>query len=260
MNSLEKMKIDILMSVYIGDELDWVKECIVSTLDSIKENLNNFIVVIDGPINNQILKYLKGHKKIKLIKLKKNRGLAYALNYGLKYCSAKYVARIDADDICLKTRFKKQLNILKNNNCDIISSSVIEFDNITEYKKMRYNYNFYIVNNINHPTVIYDRNKILNLGGYRNIKFFEDYDLWLRASKKNLLFINLKDFLVKMRFNKNSLKRRNGFKYLLFELKALNIFFFKDRLIPFRFLPFWIIRLFLRIIPINLFSKLRKIL
>lgn len=254
------MKIDILMAIYFKDRLEWIKDSVESTINSCGNYLKNFIVVLDGPIDQQIEDYLKNIKEAKIYKLNKNMGLSYALNYGLSFCSSRYVARMDADDICLPNRFNDQIKIIQESGCDILSGSVIEFDNNNlNYKKM-IKKNLYLYNIINHPTIIFKKDKIISLGGYRHIKYFEDYDLWLRAKKNKLNFIFMQEYLVKMRFNNFSLKRRNGILHLIYEINALRIFFFINYLIPLRYLPFWLIRLFIRVLPLNVYSFIRRII
>ena len=43
-----------------------------------------------------------------------NKGLIYSLNYGISISRSQYIARMDADDICDKTRFEKQIREFEN--------------------------------------------------------------------------------------------------------------------------------------------------
>lgn len=246
------------MAIYYKDRFEWIKNSVESTITSCGNYLKNFIVVLDGPVEKQIEEYLKNINKMKIYKLKKNMGLSYALNYGLSFCSSEYVARMDADDICLPNRFKDQINKIYENDCDIITGLVIENNQKSSSKKLIKSNNLYIANTFNHPTVIFKKEKIDALGGYRHIRFFEDYDLWLRAKKNNFHLEFMNEFLVEMRFDDLSLKRRTGIYYMLFEIVALKTFFFNDRLIPFKYLPIWIIRIFIRVLPINIYYLIRK--
>ena len=54
-------------------------------------------------------------------------------------------------------------------------------------------------NPLNHPSVMFRKNDIIEIGSYRDIKFFEDYELWLRCIKKGLLIHNINKVLVAMR-------------------------------------------------------------
>ena len=66
-------------------------------------------------------------------------------------------------------------------------------------------------NPINHPSVGFIKNSIINLkgGGYRNNPFYEDYDLWIRALSSGLIFKNLETPLVAMRITTQRDRRNN---------------------------------------------------
>ena len=54
----------------------------------------------------------------------KNIGLTKMLNLGIKFSRGEYIARHDADDLSLSSRFKNQIDILKKKkNLDIIGSN-----------------------------------------------------------------------------------------------------------------------------------------
>lgn len=57
------MKIDILMAIYYKDYFDRIKVSVESTIDSCGNYLKNFIVILDGPIDQQIEEYLKKKKR-----------------------------------------------------------------------------------------------------------------------------------------------------------------------------------------------------
>ena len=79
-------------------------------------------------------------------------------------------------------------------------------------------------NPFNHPSICFKLLSIRNLeGGYRNIPYYEDYDLWIRAIYSGLNYANLKDILVGMK-SENIIQRRRGFKKILFELKLFQTF------------------------------------
>ena len=112
---------------------------------------------------------------IKTSMLKKNMGLAYALNYGMKLCTNDWVFRMDIDDVCAKDRFTKQINIISlNSDIDILGGNIQCFESFpnffpgrnvpTSYNSIRRFMKFR--NPLNHPSVFFNRNKILNIGGY----------------------------------------------------------------------------------------------
>src|SRR5699024_2389598 len=114
-------------------------------------------------------------KLFSLIELKENVGLGMALNEGLKACKNELVARMDTDDISLPTRCEKQLHeFLTNPDLSIVGTNTDEFyespndivssrivptkhEDILSFSKRR--------SPFNHPTVMYRKTDVLNVGG-----------------------------------------------------------------------------------------------
>tara|TARA_B100000131_G_C18115401_1_gene611124 strand:+ start:1018 stop:1956 length:939 start_codon:yes stop_codon:yes gene_type:complete len=261
------LPISCLGSIYSKTIL---KELIFS-LDSIitqEYRPNEIILIVDGFINNDIYSFLKfvesDNKSIKVFYLKENIGLGLALNYGLKKCKNNIVARFDTDDINLKNRFKIQYDLIKNDeNISILGSSVLEFQNNisniilktvpTDYKNIVKTSRFR--NPLNHPTVIFKKDDILKVGSYRNIRFFEDYDLWLRSIKNNLIIKNINMPLVAMK-RETYLFRRTGLRYVFHELNFIKECF-NLKTIKKLFLLFFILRIFIRLLPVKISSLVR---
>jgi len=99
------MKIDSLVSVILP-----VYKAIESVL---KQTFTNFelIVLDDGSTDNSlhIIEFFNDHR-IHIIKNPSNLGLIKTLNKGLSIAKGKYLARMDADEICLPTKLEKQVN------------------------------------------------------------------------------------------------------------------------------------------------------
>lgn len=262
-NSRKYLPISCLGSIYSKTIL---KELIFS-LDSIitQEYIpNEIILIVDGFINNDICSFLKfvesDNKSIKVFYLKENIGLGLALNYGLKKCSNNLIARFDTDDINLKNRLKIQFDQINNGNISILGCNVLEFKdnfrNIT-LKTVPENYvniikTSRIRNPLNHPTVIFRKDDILKIGGYRDVRFFEDYDLWLRSIKSNLIIKNINLPLVAMKRG-TYLLRRTGLRYVFHELNFVKECF-KLKTIKKIYLLFFLIRILVRILPIKISS------
>lgn len=54
------------------------------------------------------------------------------LNLALLNSIGEYIARID--DVCVKERFEKQVNILEKNNLDLVGSNIDENDTLKGFK------------------------------------------------------------------------------------------------------------------------------
>ena len=215
----------VLMPVYFSDDSELFKKAIESVFSNTLIPKYLYIIV-DGPLSsslNNVINLAKNkyRQKLKVYRLKKNMGITKALNYGLKKISEEIIVRADADDINSHQRFSILITEI-NKGFDIVGSNITEFisqkkmfirvvpTNKSDIKSLiRYR------NPFNHMSVVFRRSKILMLGGYPELKFFEDYALWAKAIKYNLNLKNINKSLVDVSVNKNFYKRRGGFSYLI---------------------------------------------
>lgn len=136
-------------------------------------------------------------------------GLIFSLNLGLHACQAPLVARMDADDMALPNRFESQVHWMQTHpEISILGSCYQRIDEkghvldmvrlpIEDSKIRRA---LLWCNPLCHPSVMYRRQAILDLGGYQGGLHAEDYDLWLRASRRvDLQFANLPDVCLSYR-------------------------------------------------------------
>lgn len=237
---MSKIKFSVLMSVYKNDKSEYVKIAIDSILNQTLRP-NQYVIMVDGPISEDLKKILLDYeKKDNIVELhfrEKNLGLGLTLNEGLNYCNYEYVARMDADDEALPNRFEEQIKYLEDNpEVDVIGANMYEYDEemkniisqkkvpetdkeLKEYVKFR--------NPINHPTVVFKRNKVLEVGSYENFPLFEDYYLWAKLVSSNCTFYNIQKPLYNFRGGSSMYERRGGKKYLTcikrFEQGLLNL-------------------------------------
>ncbi|MBR6045245.1 MAG: glycosyltransferase [Ruminococcus sp.] len=216
----------VLMAVYKGDNAEHFKTACESMLAQTLP-ASEFIIVADGPLTPSLDKVCdeltESYPIIGLIRCKKNRGLAKALNTGLKHCTCEYIARMDADDISLPERCETELAVMKKLGLDIVSSTVAEFESdpsqITTLKTLPSSHKAILKyartrNPFNHPCVMFRRSAVEAVGGYRDRRFFEDYDLWVRMLNNGSVGYNIKKPLLKMRTGSGMFKRRGGLAYL----------------------------------------------
>lgn len=105
--------ISIIMPAYNAEK--YIEEAICSIKEQTYLNWE-LIIIDDGSSDNTaqiILKHVKSDNRIKMIS-RKNKGLVPTLNEGIQNAAGKFIARMDADDICDKTRLKKQISYLWN--------------------------------------------------------------------------------------------------------------------------------------------------
>ena len=115
-------------------------------------------------------------------------------------------------------------------------------------------------NPINHPSVGFLRQSILNVqGGYRDLKFCQDYDLWIRAMAYGLKFKNINEELVFVRIAEQR-TRRKGFNLVYPLLKLSSSFFKLSFLHGLLFIPLLFLRLIWTLIPLKIIKLIYKIL
>lgn len=193
---------------------------------------NEIVVVVDGPISAGLDSLLSSYCRagyVKIVRLSSNQGLAIALNAGLAICSSEIVCRFDTDDINLPSRLSLIRKAFEADPAlDVLGSSIYEFreepDSVSVRLKKAAPEHAVImrlldyVNPLNHPSVAFRRSSICSLGGYKHLRFFEDYFLWLIARRAGLRFGNLEVPLVCMR-RAGVLSRRSGLQYALDEAR-----------------------------------------
>ncbi len=219
---------------------------------------NEIIIIFDGlgsSKKKKILEILDNNINLKCYELPKQESLADVLNYGLTKCNHEFVARADADDINFPNRFEIQIKEIKKNDIDIIGSSmkylIGKKEKIKNQSTTIKSYKF--LNPLNHPTVIFNRKKILSIGAYPKLPRFEDYALWLNCIKNNFKINNISKPLVYSFVDKEYFKRRSGFKYFIYEIK-FQIYILKKKHINFVNFTF---NFFVRS-SISLFGKILK--
>lgn len=257
------MKFSVLMSIYYKEKVDYFNRAMQSIWNEQSVKPNEIVLVQDGKLTDELYISIKQWQDklgtiFKTIVLEENIGLGDALNIGMKECSCELIARMDTDDISLPNRFEKQLKFFENNNIDVCSSWISEFENnennIVSYRKVPENHNsivnyFKMRNAINHPAVIYKKAAVEKAGGYKKMIGFEDYYLWVRMMLNGAKFYNIQAVLVNMRAGYGQLERRRGWNYALNELKLLIKFREIGFLNNFEFIKNLLIKFPIRIMP-----------
>src|SRR5699024_10560226 len=128
--------------------------------------------------------------RIVYIQNEKNIGLARSLNIGISKASNDIIIRMDADDISSTDRISKQLQEYEKTNYDFIFTAYKMIDgsdkitsNIIGYYSEEYiKKNLAHHNMLHHPTVLFSKKTIEEIGGYNPYPIAQDYDVWLRAN------------------------------------------------------------------------------
>lgn len=234
----------VLMSVYKNEKADYLNIAL-NSIENQTVKPSEIILVEDGPISNSLNKVILKHKQnfgtgFKIIKSPENIGLGAALRLGTKYVSTNWIARMDSDDYSVKNRFELQLELIaKNSQLAVIGGQVSEFSsnisNIIGTRKVPTTseliYDFIKWRSpFNHPTVMINKKKLLQVGGYVPYGKLEDYYLWARIISHNFEVANLPMSLVYMRVDSGMYKRRGNYENLKFIFK-LRRYLYRNRIL-----------------------------
>ena len=198
------------------------------------------IIINDGSTDNtESVIHEVNDQRIVYLKNSNNQGLVYTLNKALTHANGKYMARMDADDICLRERLTKQKTFLDQNEDIAVVASTIEFINEQEEKTGIWELDRQTItpaqirrailkqNCIAHPTVMM-RSEIIKQLKYKGYqKNIEDYDLWLRLLNRGYKIAKLDETLLLYRIHDDSvtsihLKKTNPFfKHFVMKTKFL---------------------------------------
>lgn len=264
---MDKTKYSVLMSVYYKEKPQYLKQSIDSMLNQTLRP-DEIILVKDGPLTHDLDKVIdlySDNEIIKVITIDKNVGLGKALNIGLMNCKNEFVARMDTDDIALHNRCEKQIEILKgNSNLSVVGSGIVEFidapENIVALKEVsatnnEIKKNMKFRNPINHPSVMFRKSDVLDVGSYVHWDLNEDYYLWIRMALKGYKFHNINEPLVKMRITNDTYLRRGGLKYFLTQKKLFDYMLKNGMINTFEYSYNNLIRLTIRVLIPNRVRK-----
>ncbi|WP_180177235.1 glycosyltransferase [Acinetobacter sp. YH12039] len=265
------MNFSVLLSLYHKENLLALEQCFQSIWKDQTIQPNEIILVLDGPIGEELSQCVKKWQQIigkplNVIPLSQNVGLGKALNKGLEHCSNEWVFRMDTDDICKPDRFEKQIQFIRHNpNVVLFGGQILEFDqtpddsaviksvptthdDIKEFAQKRCPFN--------HMTVAYKKSVITELGGYQHHLFMEDYNLWLRVIGKGYEVANLSDIILYARVGNGMHARRKGLEYIKSEKQLLKLK--KDLKLqrPIHANILFLIRSTFRLLPSSLLGKI----
>jgi glycosyltransferase involved in cell wall biosynthesis len=180
------MKLGVLICVFNG------AKTLNDTLNSIKIQTTyvSEVVIVDDASSDKTHSIIKAWAKklpIKLVTNKKNLGLSKSLSYGMRFVTADWVFRIDADDVWKLNHVKLLLKGIKQDRNIVLLSSQA---NLLSAHEMRLgisspcsNKNVRSLlmcdNPLIHSCTAFKKSAYFKVGGYRNVKW-EDYDLWIR--------------------------------------------------------------------------------
>ncbi len=203
-------RLSVLMTVYNG--LPYVRSAVESILNQTFADFE-FVIVDDGS-TDETLAYLQAldDPRVRVI-ARENGGTAAAANEGLSYCTGELLARMDADDEAIPTRFERQVDYLDQNaEIGLVGSYTWALGECrtggvtplpTDHEE--------IVDALmagrhalSHPTLMMRTDLLEEIGGYWSYRLIDDWDMMLRMSETTLL-ANIPEPLLRYRVHRGSL-------------------------------------------------------
>jgi len=214
MHNTNTPAVSVIMPVF--NEQEYLCKSIESILEQTFKDFE-FIIVDDASSDASfkiMQKYASKDKRIVLIKNPVNQGLALSLNKALGVVRGEFVARMDADDVAAKNRLEIQLAFLnKNPEVDLAGSSMYFIDsegNIiarsgTIASPEILNKTIYYKNISPHPTWMFRRKILRDVGEYRDLPASQDYDFLMRLCHLGYKVSNIDTPLLYYRVHKEKI-------------------------------------------------------
>lgn len=221
--------VSVIMSIY-KEPKSWLDESVNSILSQTYKSLE-FIIVLDNPQSESHREYLSDlaarDARVVPIFNEKNLGLAASLNRALVASRGVYVARMDADDVALGERIKRQVEFLESNgDLALCGTSIEQIDEdgvclgileaktgkkllqkLVKYKSIAF-----------HPTWMFRREVLDKIEGYSLFPVSQDYDFVRRIFLAGYKAGNLEDVLLKYRVTRLNTSFRKVFDQFMTEL------------------------------------------
>ena len=210
------MKLSAVMALY-NTPYEYLQKTIESILNQSFQDFE--LLIIDDCSTIEYEKFLSqfNDSRIKYYKLEKNSGPSNARNYGIKIASGEYIAICDSDDVYEKDRFKLQVEYLNSHpNISVLGGAykfsnklnkVIKPKTNVEDLKIELLFNSPFAN----PIIMLRKNSLIDNNFYfpENLKFAEDYYLWIKLLFAKYEMTNLDEVLMIYTRRSGQLSKQN---------------------------------------------------
>ena len=226
----EKTFISVVMST--NNDEKYIESSIESILSQTFSDFE-FIIVNDGSTDktNEIIEtYSKKDSRIITLINKDKIGLTKSLIKGIDICRGKYIARQDADDISISTRFEAQVACFNDNpRLGLLGTGITRINDqsrilekpavIVSDKVIKQHLDY--GNVFAHGSIMMKKKVYFEAGGYNSFfRFAQDLDLWLRIAKISEVG-NLPERLYLWRDLKSNISNKSADDQVLFSALAI---------------------------------------
>ena len=202
------------MSFY-REPLQWIRFAMESILAQTFRDFE-LLLVCDNPDYDEAIRYVKNitDRRIRLIINDVNIGPTRSFNKAIAQARGEYIARMDADDICMPERLEKQVACLDSHpEVSVCATNVHTIDRKGKtIRKNRYTRKhdralMFISNNIAHPTVMFRKSLLDIRKPLYNEEYIysQDYELWQHLLLKGHVIHTLEEVLLLYRKNEEQI-------------------------------------------------------
>jgi glycosyltransferase involved in cell wall biosynthesis len=223
--------VTVLMPTYNSEA--YIAEAIMSVLKQDYEDFE-FLIINEFESNDDTIKILNmfEDERIRIIQNTQKLGLADSLNVGIIEAKGKYIARLDADDLCAVDRLRLQVEFMENNpdygvcggwqhhfgvNTDFVHRPP------TTHEELKAHFMFRC--ELCHSTLMLRKSSFIDNNLFYDKNYAaEDYELWTRAIHI-IKFANLPRILGEYRVGEGNitLSKMGKLHYESGEIAAKNI-------------------------------------
>jgi len=235
--------VDVILPIYKPNH--FVFEAINSVIN---QTYKNWILhIVDDASGDNYLEKIKQkygflNSKIKYYQLEKNRRQAFARNYAISKGYGEYIAFIDQDDVWVKEKLEKQIEIIKHDKsfaCHTnlsfidITNKTIRQHHADNENNFRNNIIWNAISPISLTKIMYagthirlvssmvSRKAFIDVGGFDDSLFGgEDWEFWIRFSNKYKIS-HLSDILINRRMSDLNTSDVHKYDRQLSKLRAL---------------------------------------
>jgi glycosyltransferase involved in cell wall biosynthesis len=210
--------VSVVVSVYNAER--YLREALDSVL---AQSFPDFecVIVDDGSRDGSLAilrDYESRDRRVRVIS-RPNKGLTVSLNEAIATVRGEFIARMDADDVCLPTRFAEQVAFLRSNPGVLVVGSSVELIDpygvpigTVHYPTDHAEIDARLLAGeggvLPHPATLLRTAAVRAVGGYREeFNNSEDLDLWLRLAEVGRV-ANLPGVLLKYRRDLNSVSHK----------------------------------------------------
>ena len=198
------------MTVYNG--MPYLDEAVQSVLAQTMSDLE--LVIVDDGSTDETPEFLRalGDDRVVVVH-RENGGTAAAANQGLALCRGEFIARMDADDVCVPHRLARQLEFFERHpDVGVLGSFTRSLGESriggivhlpTEHGVIRQA----LLDGrhaMSHPSLLIRAEVLRSVGGYWPYRLVDDWDMMLRVSEVTTV-ANLPEPLLHYRVHRGSL-------------------------------------------------------